>query len=132
MRRKIVPKGMEKFSGMFSLGVRAGNYIYVSGTVSVDENGKIVGEGDTKAQTLRAFENIKTVLAAEGSTPKDIVKLTVYIKNIGDYPKINEARAEFFAANSITEEYYPASTAVEAKLVSPDFLVEIEAVAYIE
>ena len=132
MRKKIVPKGRENFTGLFSLGIRANNLIFVSGTVGIDETGKLVGKGDTKAQALQAFENIKAVLEAEGSEPKDIVKLTTYIKNIEDYAQLNEARAEFFNNNSITEENYPASTAVEAKLVSPDFLVEIEAVALVE
>jgi 2-iminobutanoate/2-iminopropanoate deaminase len=100
--------------------------------VGIDHTGKLVGKGDAKAQALQALENIKAVLEAEGSEPKDIVKLTVYMKNIEDYAQINEARAEFFKNNSITEENYPASTAVEARLVLSDFLVEIEAVALVE
>lgn len=132
MRKKIVPKGMENFTGLFSLGVKVNNFIFVSGTVGIDKTGKLVGKGDTKAQALQAFENIKAVLEAEGSEPKDIFKLTTYIKNIEDYAQLNEARAEFFSNNSITEENYPASTAVEAKLVNPDFLVEIEAIALVE
>ena len=82
-------------------------------------------------QAMQALENIKFALESAGGNVTDIIKLTTFIKDIKEYGKFNEARAEFFRENSL-ERDFPASTAVEAKLVREDFLVEVEAVAYIE
>ena len=118
-------------AGPFSWGIRAENFIFVSGMVGINAKGEIVGKDDLKMQAKQALENIKLVLESAGGNVTDIIKLTTFIKDINEYGKFNEARAEFFKENSI-ERDFPASTAVEAKLVREDFLVEVEAVAYIE
>ena len=131
MKEKLIPEKMKKPAGLFSWGIKAGNFVFISGIVGIDIAGKIVGKGDAKIQAKQAFVNIAAILETAGVEPKNIIKLVTYLRNISDYPKVGEARAEFFRENSITEDDFPASTAVEAKLINADFLVEIEAVAYI-
>jgi len=103
--------------------VRFGDLLFVSGTVGVDADGKVVGDGDAARQTRQIFENMKKVLDAAGASFADVLKVTVFMTNIDDRPRINPVRQEFFGAAR------PASTLVEvSRLVRPDLLVEIEAV----
>lgn len=114
--------------GAFSAGVEApvGRTVYVSGQVSMDAGGNVVGEGDPGAQTEKALENVKTVLKEAGGGLEDVVKVTVFIRDMGDYDQIHAVRRRFF------EEPYPASSMVEVSaLIDPRLLVEVEAVAVI-
>jgi enamine deaminase RidA (YjgF/YER057c/UK114 family) len=106
-----------------------GKTVYISGQVSVNERGEVVGKGDLKAQTKQTFENIKKALAAVGATFKDVVKTNLYV--VGFTPDqiglLREVRAEY-----VSKENPPASTLVGvSSLVSPDWLIEIEAIAVI-
>ena len=104
--------------------VRAGDLLFVSGVVPVDGEGKLVGGDDVVAQAERVFENIGSVLAAAGASARDVVKVTVYLMDIDDRPKINPVRQRFFG------ETRPASTLVEiSKLAIPGARLEVEAVA---
>ena len=99
--------------------------IYISGMVSVDEAGNVIGKGDMKAQTRRVLENIQAALAKLGTTMDDIVKVTVYVTDLTHFSDIHEVRREFFK-----KESYPASVLVKvAGLVHEDYMIEIEAVA---
>lgn len=114
--------------GAFSAGVEApaGRTVYISGQVAMDAEGNIVGEGDAKAQTERVLQNVVAVLEAAGGTLDDVVKVTVFITDMGMYDEIHEVRRRFF------EEPYPASSMVEVSaLIEPRLLVEMEAVAVI-
>ena len=103
--------------------VRFGDLLFISGLVGVDERGHVVGEGDAARQTRQIFENMKKVLDAAGAGFADVLKVTVFMTNIDDRPKINPVRQEFFGSAR------PASTLVEVRrLVRPDLLLEIEAV----
>jgi len=103
--------------------VRFGDLLFVSGMVGVDADGKVVGDGDAARQTRQIFENMKKVLDAAGASFADVLKVTVFMTNIDDRPRINPVRQEFFGAAR------PASTLVEvSRLVRPDLLVEVEAV----
>src|SRR5215204_4020189 len=107
--------------GAFSSGVEApaGRTIYVSGQVSMDAEGNVVGEGDIKLQT-------QTVVEEAGGGMDDIVKVTVFIRDMRLYDEIHEVRRRYF------EEPYPASSMVEVSaLIDPRLLIEIEAVAVI-
>ena len=115
--------------GAFSAGVEApaGRTVHVSGQVSMDADGNVVGEGDIKLQTETVLEHVKTVLETAGGGMDDVVKVTVFIKDMGLYDEIHEVRRRYF------EEPYPASSMVEVSaLIDPRLLVEIEAVAVIE
>jgi 2-iminobutanoate/2-iminopropanoate deaminase len=115
--------------GAFSAGTEApaGRTIYVSGQVSMDAAGNVVGEGDVKRQTETVLEHVKTVLGEAGGGLENVVKVTVFITEMGFYDEIHEVRRRFF------EEPYPASSMVEvSSLIDPRLLIEIEAVAVIE
>jgi 2-iminobutanoate/2-iminopropanoate deaminase len=98
--------------------------LYVSGTLGVDENWKVVAPNDVAAQSRKALETIKAVLEAAKVPLESVVKVTVYLTNAADYKAFNEVRRAFFP------EPYPASTVVVVKeLVLKDAVVEIEVVA---
>ena len=114
--------------GAFSSGVEvpSGRTIYVSGQVSMDAEGNVVGEGDITAQTETVLEHVKTVVEEAGGGMEDIVKVTVFITDMGLYDEIHEVRRRYF------EEPFPASSMVEVSaLVDPRLLIEIEAVAVV-
>jgi 2-iminobutanoate/2-iminopropanoate deaminase len=114
--------------GAFSAGVLApeGRTVYVSGQVSMDAEGNLVGEGDIKRQTETVLGHVKTVVEEAGGGMDDIVKVTVFITDMGLYDEIHEVRRRYF------EEPYPASSMVEVSaLIDPRLLIEIEAVAVI-
>jgi 2-iminobutanoate/2-iminopropanoate deaminase len=115
--------------GAYSSGVEApsGRTVYVSGQVAFDAEGKVIGEGDIKAQTETVLEHVKTVVEEAGGSMEDIVKVTVFITNMGLYDQIHEVRRRYF------EEPFPASSMVEVSaLIDPRLLIEIEAVAVIQ
>jgi 2-iminobutanoate/2-iminopropanoate deaminase len=106
--------------------VRVGNLLFVSGLVAVDERGELVGGDDVAAQARQVFANMRAVLDAAGCGFADIVKVTVYLTDVDDRPKINLVRREVFG------KARPASTLVEvSRLAVPGARVEIEAVAAI-
>jgi enamine deaminase RidA (YjgF/YER057c/UK114 family) len=89
-----------------------------------DAKGELVGEGDPAAQTRQVLENMKAVLEAAGASMSDVVKITVFIKNLADSNAVREVRQSYFS------KPYPASTLVViSSLADPRFLVEIEAIA---
>lgn len=110
--------------GHYSNAVVAGDTLYVSGLLPTDESGTLVGEGDTGLQAKCVFDNLGRVLAAAGSRPSHVARITVYMRNIGERMRMNEARKEFFG------EHRPAATLIEVSgLARPDFLVEVDAIA---
>jgi len=123
----IRAKGLAEPISHYSDAVRAGNTVYVAGQGAVDEQGGLVGPGDVVAQTRKVLDNMKLALAAAGATLDDVVKVTVYLANVDDRPKINEVRKTYFGANK------PASTLIEiSRFAIEGMLVEIEAVAVVK
>lgn len=130
-RREIRSPGLPApmRGGAYSSGVEApgGRTVYVSGQVSLDAEGEVIGEGDARLQTETALEHVKSVVEEAGGGMEDIVKVTVFITDMALYDEIHEVRRRYF------EEPYPASSMVEVcALIDPRLLVEIEAVAVIE
>jgi len=116
----------------FSRGMRIDlngvTILLISGTASIDEEGKSVHIGDVRAQCRRTFANITGLLASEGATWKDIVRTSCYLRDIDrDYEAFNEERTAFFREQQL--DPLPASTGIQAKLCRPELLVEIEAIA---
>jgi enamine deaminase RidA (YjgF/YER057c/UK114 family) len=106
-----------------------GKTIYISGQVSVNEKGEVVGKGDMRAQAVQTFENLKHALAAAGATFKDVVKSNLYVVGLKPehVPIIREVRGRYFDAKNP-----PASTLVGVeKLVGVDWWIEIEVVAVV-
>ena len=116
----------------FSRGLRLdfGEFalLLISGTASVDEDGRSVHIGDFRAQCRRTYLNITKLLESEGATWKDVVRTTCYLRDIDrDYEAFNEERTAFYKAQGL--DPLPASTGVQAHLCRPELLVEIEAIA---
>ncbi|MGO9243054.1 MAG: Rid family hydrolase [Bryobacteraceae bacterium] len=116
----------------FSRGLRIdiGNVVIllISGTASIDEEGRTVHVGDLRAQCRRTYHNITGLLESEGATWHDVVRTTCYLRDIDrDYAEFNQERTEFFEKQGL--DPLPASTGIQAKLCRPELLVEIEAIA---
>jgi 2-iminobutanoate/2-iminopropanoate deaminase len=102
--------------------------LLISGTASIDDQGRTVHVGDFRAQLRRTYDNITGLLASEGATWKDIVRTTCYLRDIDrDYAEFNEERTRFFEEQGL--DPLPASTGIQAILCRPDLLIEIEAIA---
>ena len=126
-RKRIDPGWTWDDHFILSQAIRMGNAIYVSGQVALDEDGKVVGEGDMRAQTRQVFKNMETVLGVAGASLEDVVKITVFTTDLSRLGETHEVRAE------VLPKPAPASTAVEIKaLLYPELLVEIEAVALVD
>jgi len=103
-----------------------GVMVFVSGMTARGPDGKIAGIGDVEEQTRQVCENIKSALEAAGGSMDDVCRVDVYLRNIGDRERVNKVRRQFFRSPP------PASTLVEvSKLASPEFLVQISAIAVI-
>jgi reactive intermediate/imine deaminase len=107
-----------------SQAMRVGDLIFVSGQAAIDRDGQLVGVGDFDAQAEQAFRNLSDVLQAGGSSLSDIVKVTIFLTDMANFPKIVELRGKWFS------EPYPADTIVQVvALALPELEIEIEAVA---
>jgi len=105
--------------------VRASRLVYVAGQVALDRDGKLVGKGDIEAQAEQVFRNIGAALAACGCSPRNLVKFTVFMRDVGGLAAYRKARDRFLG-----DAPKPASSLIEvSRLVSDDFLIEVEAVA---
>jgi 2-iminobutanoate/2-iminopropanoate deaminase len=119
------------FSRGLRLDLKGVTLLFISGTASVDEQGRTVHPGDFRAQTWRTYQNITALLQSEGATWRDVVRTTCYLRDIErDYAAFNEIRTQFFREQGL--DPLPASTGIQAILCRPDLLVEIEAIAVFE
>ena len=109
--------------GPYSPAVKAGGFIYVSGTLAQGADGAIAGKGDIAAQTRRVIERMREVLGAAGSSLDQVVAVTVYLKSASDFAAMNDVYKTFWTANP------PTRTTVITGLVLPDALVEMSMVA---
>ncbi len=129
MPREIIqPKGIPDPRPRFAQVVKHGKLIFVAGQTAVDANGNVVGKGDIEAQTRQVLENIKKCLAAAGATFDQVVKINVYSTNLDAHlGVIAKLRQEYFTKGPV------ASTTVQvSRLVHPDWLLEIEAIAVLD
>lgn len=108
-----------------SPGAKAGDYIFLSGQIGpVDNEGKELK--GIEAQTRQALEQMKSLLKEAGASLNDVVKVTIFLVNVGDFAKMNEVYKSYF-----TEDFPARSTVVVAALARPEMLVEIECIAYL-
>jgi 2-iminobutanoate/2-iminopropanoate deaminase len=112
--------------GPYSQGVRAGNLLFTAGQAGVDPATQQVVAGGIAEQTARTFENLKAILEAGGSSLAQVVKATVFLKNINDFAAMNAVYSEYFGQAAAP---LPARTTVEAARLPKDVLVEIELIA---
>lgn len=111
--------------GPYAQGIIVNNMFYSSGQIPLTAAGELV-EGDIKDQTNQVFENLKAVLAAAGSSLDQVVKTTVFMKDMNDFVEMNEVYASHFGAHT------PARSAVEVARLPKDVKVEIEVIALVK
>jgi enamine deaminase RidA (YjgF/YER057c/UK114 family) len=124
----IQPEGVWDPRPRFAQVVRIGNHVYVAGQTAVDERGNVVGKGDIDAQARQVFRNLQKCLEAAGANFDQVVKLNIYSTDLDAHlPALTKTRREFFPREPV------ASTTIQVpRLVHPDWLLEIEAVAVLE
>lgn len=109
--------------GPYSQAVEVNGMVYTSGVVPIDPATGNVVEGDIKIQATRVFDSMKALLEAAGSSCEDVIKTTVFIKDMNDFAALNEIYAEYFTGD------FPARSCVEVARLPKDVLIEMEAVA---
>jgi reactive intermediate/imine deaminase len=119
---RLDPDPYEPFR--LSQGFRVGDLLLISGQAAIDEHGGLVGVGDFDAQAEQVFRNLQRVLEAGGSSLDRVVKVTIFLTDMANFPKIVELRGKWFTPP------YPADTIVEVtSLALPELEIEIEAIA---
>jgi 2-iminobutanoate/2-iminopropanoate deaminase len=121
MHDAIQPEGVARPAAPYSPVVVSGDLVVTAGQVAFDEAGEIVGD-DVETQCRRVLDNLRACLQAAGCELSDVVKITAYLSDFGDFAAYNEVYREYFS------EPYPARTTVGATL-APGLRVEIEAIA---
>ncbi|MGH9580332.1 MAG: RidA family protein [Terriglobales bacterium] len=109
--------------GPYSQAIKAGGFVFVSGQIAIDPASGNLVEGDIRAQTERVLKNLAAILEAAGSAMDQVVKTTVFLKNMGDFAAMNEVYGKAWDAEP------PARSTVEAARLPKDVLVEIDAIA---
>lgn len=122
MKKAIVTANAPAAIGPYSQGTQVGNLIFVSGQLPIDPQSGEMGQ-DIKTQTEQSLKNVKAILEKAGSSLSQVVKSTVFLKDMNMFVPMNEVYASFF------EEPYPARAAVEVARLPKDALVEIEVIA---
>jgi reactive intermediate/imine deaminase len=127
MKKQIVTDKVREPNGHFSQATAIearGRLVFISGMTARRPDGSIAGIGDISEQTRQVCENIKAAVAAAGGTLDDIVRVDVYVRNMEHFDAIHAVRRQYFKPPA------PASTMVEVnKFTSPDYLIEINAIA---
>ncbi len=108
-------------------GLRVGDFLFMSGQVALDADGRVVGPGNLQTQARQVFENMKTILTKAGATFNNVVKLTTYFtSDVRNYEEYFTVRRQYFG------DHRPASTGVQVvALAFQDLLLEVEAIAYV-
>jgi len=123
MKKVIISEKAPRPVGPYSQAIKVGNLVFVAGQGPVDpKTGKIVG-GGIREQTRQTFKNIEAILNAAGLTLEHVVKVSVFLKNIGDFSRMNKVYGTLF------EREPPARTTVQANLPLEGMLIEVDVVA---
>jgi enamine deaminase RidA (YjgF/YER057c/UK114 family) len=111
----------------YSRAVRMGNTVEVTGTVAVDENNKVVGAGNAYEQTVFIIKKIEQVLHRAGASLEHVIRTRMFVTDISRWEEYGKAHGEFFS------QIRPCTSMIEVKgLISPEFLIEIEATAIVQ
>ena len=121
---RIIPAGGASPRGHYTPAMRAGDFVYVSGQGPIDPVTDKLAVGDVEFQTQLTLSNVRRILEAAGVGITDVVKCSVFLRDISEFHNMNRAYAAFFG------EHKPARTTIEAKFHQAEMLVEIDCVAY--
>src|SRR5262245_58536746 len=112
--------------GPYSQGVRAGNLLFVSGQIAIDPStGQLIDDKHIKSQTRRVLQNMLAIVQAAGGSAQNVVKTTVFLRNMADFADMNAVYSDFFTASQ------PARSTVQAARLPRDVAVEIDCIAVI-
>lgn len=111
--------------GPYSQAIRAGDFLFCSGQIPLDPKTGQIAATDVAGQTRQVMENIKAVLLTGGVSFGSVVKTTIFLKSMNDFPTVNEIYGQYFPKNP------PARSTIEVSRLPKDVLVEIEVVAHI-
>ena len=123
MREVVSSPGAPAAIGPYSAGVKAGNLLFLSGSIPLDPATGQVVPGDIAAQATRAMENVKALLTAAGADFANVVKTTVFLADMNEFAAMNEVYAKYFVAP------FPARSTVQVARLPRDVRVEIEVIA---
>lgn len=123
MKQVVSTKKAPAAIGPYSQAITVDNMVFTSGVVPIDPETGMVIEGDIKVQATRVFDSMKALLEAAGSSCEDVIKTTVFIKNMEDFAALNEIYATYFTGD------FPARSCVEVARLPKDVLIEMEAIA---
>jgi 2-iminobutanoate/2-iminopropanoate deaminase len=110
--------------GPYSQAIQAGPFVFCSGQIALDPKIGTLLATDVEAQTVQVLDNLKAVLAAAGCGMEHVVKATIFLKSMNDFPKVNEIYGKYFTGVT------PARSTVEVSRLPRDVVVEIEAIAF--
>jgi len=110
--------------GPYSQAIQAGAWVFCSGQIALDPKTGTLKATDVEGQTVQVLDNLKAVLAAAGCGMDQVVKTTIFLKSMNDFPKVNEIYGKYFTGVT------PARSTVEVSRLPRDVVVEIEAVAF--
>ncbi len=125
MKKAVLSSDAPAPIGPYSQAVRAGDWLYISGSLGIDPATGDFVQGGAASQARQALRNMMAVLQAAGATTDDVAKTTVFLADMDDFARVNEVYGEFFTGVP------PARAAVEVARLPKDALVEIEAIAYL-
>ena len=126
MREAVTSSGAPAAIGPYSAGIRAGNLLFLSGSIPLDPATGQVVPGDVAAQATRVMENIKALLAASGADFRHVVKTTVFLADMNEFAAMNDVYAKYFVTP------FPARSTVQVARLPRDVRLEIEVLAVID
>jgi reactive intermediate/imine deaminase len=119
-------KDIHETWGIYSHAILADKFLFISGQVALDKEGKVVGKGNIEAQTEQVMKNIDKILSTVGATFNDIIKIRIHLTNFENRAGFHKVREKYFKKN------LPVSTLVIVEsLIDKDLLVEVEAIAFV-
>ena len=123
--QRVNPAGLATPLAAYSQVGRAGSLVTTAGLIALDAEGKVVGEGDVEAQVRKTLDNLVIALESVGASLDDVIKTTLYVSDMADYKAVNDVYNGYFA------DIRPARATVEAPLVMPSLLFEMDAIAVV-
>jgi 2-iminobutanoate/2-iminopropanoate deaminase len=124
MKKVISTKNAPAAIGPYSQGIMVGNMLFISGQIPVDPASGQIVSGDIREQTRQVMKNVSAILNEAGMTLENVVKTTIFLKDMNKFSDVNEVYKSFF-----NEREYPARSTIEVARLPKDVLIEIEAIA---
>jgi 2-iminobutanoate/2-iminopropanoate deaminase len=125
MKEKIYTDKAPRPIGSYSQAIKFDKLIFLSGQIGIDPNTNELVKGGIEAETKQIFENIINILKTQNANLDNVLKVNIYLKNLADFPKVNEIYQNYFKEN------FPARTTIGGVSLPKDALIEIDVIAYL-